>query len=198
MVTFPSLTITLIPSTTYKKSDVFDVNTHNASMTGFVDDGDDDVYAANDNMMHVSYSNTRRTRFHNPVQSIETLHVPPLDSFGIEQNQNYRCDCHTYLANNCILTLINKDDYLGFSFNDEHQKALNMANEEDRLSNNQMRYKLYRKAWIAMVSICPDIYYVVDDDGKYCRERLPQCVEYTIRSIWPEQDGFYTGFKLNS
>jgi hypothetical protein len=87
---------------------------------------------------------------------------------------------------------------LGFSFNDEHQKALDKVNCGVRVPNNQMRFKLYRKAWGAMTSICPEIYNVTDDDGRYSRKRLPQCVEYLVRSIWPEEDGLYTGFKLNN
>ena len=55
-------------------------------MTGFVDAGNDDIYAANDNRIHVFYPNNRRTRYHNPIGQVETLHLPPLDSFGIEQD----------------------------------------------------------------------------------------------------------------
>jgi hypothetical protein len=86
-------------------------------LTGFVDAGNDDIYAANDNRIHVFYPNNRRTRYHNPIGQVATLHVPPLDSFGIQQDQNYRCDCDRYIASNCLLNLTNKDDYLGFSYN---------------------------------------------------------------------------------
>jgi len=150
--------------------------------------------------IYVSYTNGRRTRYHHATEEIDTIHMPPLQEFSTEQDVNYRCDCIDYSVpvGRCIRSLNNKDEYLGFSYNDELQKALNNANNGERVANNKMRFKLYRKSWLAVISVCPEIYSVTNDNGRYSRKRLPQCVEYTVRSIWPEQDGFYTGFKPNN
>ena len=61
-----------------------------------------------------------------------------------------------------------------------------------------MRYRLYRKAWKSMVSICPDIYNTLDDDNEtFCRLPLPSSISAKIRSIGSEEDDLYTYFKHN-